>query len=50
MASIETGFPRSTTTLATSRRRRQTTERLVLLVTSVSLLFALAITFGFISG
>ena len=50
MASIETGFPRSTITLAINRRRRQTTERLVLVVTSVSLLFALAITFGFISG
>lgn len=50
MASIETEFLRSATNPAHTRRRRQTTERLILVVTSLCLVFALAITFGFISG
>lgn len=50
MASIETEFLTPATDSVHQRRRRQTTERLILAVTSLCLVFALAITFGIISG
>lgn len=48
MAAIETGNPRTTNSRQSVRRRA--VELLMLTGTSLALLFALAIAFGFVSG
>lgn len=49
MTSVDTGNPRMTTGPCRAARARLT-ERLVLTTTSIALIFALSIAFGFISG